>query len=705
MRRSCNCGRNHTLTLQSEEDCDPLVDDLLEETRESRPRQLRLSSVPPASTQVPPEALKFNNSCWACALKEDFIEEPHLVLKAVTLVDRFASRIWRRATRRGVTAVGFVFSCILVAAFTPTGVLVSVAEASWPGASAPAPASFSSRALMSLKDTQRAIRAVGSVLVILFAALMANATFCEDNAVRSQRHDVDADFAVRDGDSTRREVAGILSGAIQCRTVSYDPTDEQETRYSEFLRLHGYLMDKFPEFHVNRFVKQEVVNKYSLLYTWKGSDPTLKPVMFCAHLDVVPAEGEEDLKKWSVDDPFSGEIKEDDGSDETFRGQGPVVWGRGAIDNKHNVIALLYAAERLISESKKSGGKRGLAQPTRTIVFAFGHDEEIGGNNGAKEIAKVLRARKFKAEFVLDEGPFIIGNVLPGLPMPIAMIANREKGACNFKLTVDHCPSGHSSAPPHQSNVGILANAISRLERSPFPAQMDGFHSTFSYIASQLPFLYRIVINNMWAFGPIVKLVALNGHRTASVVRTTTSVSIVQAGKKVNTVPGIATAYVNHRLQPSDAKLSAAERVAKEEEGKAGQDAMYGHEPIRKYDERVIRDKRVKVELVDNIGWGFTAPSPVSSISNRTFLALKQATRDVRGAGVPVSHMIMTGNTDTRHYWDLTESIYRHSSIVIPKTSLDMFHGYNERLSSSNLVKLAQFYEHVMRTVSEEWED
>lgn len=75
----------------------------------------------------------------------------------------------------------------------------------------------------------------------------------------------------------------------------------------------------------------ELVANYSLLYTIKGSDASLKPYMLCSHLDVVPAERE----KWTVD-PFGGVVK--DG----------YLYGRGAIDVKDAVIGILESLEHLL---------------------------------------------------------------------------------------------------------------------------------------------------------------------------------------------------------------------------------------------------------------------------------------------------------------------------------------------------------------------
>lgn len=170
----------------------------------------QLPEVPASSgsrdTDLPPEEFKFNNSCWACALKEEFVVEPPLVLKALALADRAASRLWHRATRGSVTAAGIAAACVLLTALTPTGVLVSVAEASWLGAAPPASASATvlDSALVAARDTRRVLSAAAAFFAIFAAALFLNAMSCEDNAVKSQHRDVEAEFAVRNGEVGRR---------------------------------------------------------------------------------------------------------------------------------------------------------------------------------------------------------------------------------------------------------------------------------------------------------------------------------------------------------------------------------------------------------------------------------------------------------------------------------------------------------------------
>src|SRR5271165_1933861 len=236
-----------------------------------------------------------------------------------------------------------------------------------------------------------------------------------------------------------RRAAEHLSGAVRFRTISHDG---QDVDGGEFLRLHAFLQEAFPRAHA--ILTREVVNGYSLLYAWPGEDPTSRPFVLMAHQDVVPiAPGSE--SRWHAE-PFSGEIK--DG----------YIWGRGAWDDKGNLMSILEAVESLATAGFK---------PRRTVYLVFGHDEENGGEEGAKAIASLFRQRGIRPEFVLDEGMLIADGIMPGLDAPVALIGVAEKGSATLKLTA-MAPPGHSSMPGARTAIGSLATALERLERHPF---------------------------------------------------------------------------------------------------------------------------------------------------------------------------------------------------------------------------------------------
>jgi len=337
------------------------------------------------------------------------------------------------------------------------------------------------------------------------------------------------------GPLTKRQIryASILSHAIQCRTVSHDDPSLNLTKKAELLKLHELLKGSFPTLH--RKHPPEIINHFSLLFKIPGEKKNKNPIMLCAHLDVVPASTNNEDNKWEHD-PFGGDIV--DG----------IVWGRGAIDNKHNVVGQLGAMEEILSSG---------FLPKRTTYIAMGHDEEILGTEGAQQIAKKLEEEAVTFEFILDEGTMCVAGVIPGYSEPVALIGCAEKGFMNVELTVTG-KGGHSSMPPLDDDnpIKIMSKAIVKLESKPVPAHFEKgslFRTTLEYIANKITFPFNILFSNFWLLGPLFKHLLLRASSGAAAsIRTTTAVTKIYGGKKMNALPSEVKAYINHRVHPND---------------------------------------------------------------------------------------------------------------------------------------------------------
>ncbi|GMI52955.1 hypothetical protein ScalyP_jg8964 [Parmales sp. scaly parma] len=461
--------------------------------------------------------------------------------------------------------------------------------------------------------------------------------------------------------SYKSKIAAVLSSAIQCKTISYDfssSAESPQTDYTQLTKLHKLLATSFPKAH--KLLKKEQVNKYSLVYTWEGTDKSLKPIMICSHLDVVPApENNENASMNWTHPPFAGKVVDGE------------IWGRGAIDNKHNVVGQLAAVELLLEHDPSFA-------PQRTIIIAMGHDEEICGDQGAFFIEKHLfKTRKDLPktngfEAIFDEGPMMVEGAMPGFMGNAALIANAEKGAVTLELRVDTA-GGHSSMPPikEEGAVSIIAKAVTKLEANPFPAKF----SRGSNMRKQLQFLspmfstpMRVVTSNLWLFSPLLKKVLLRASNgAAAMLRTTTAVTVIQGGDKYNVLPYTVKAYVNHRIHPEDTL-----------------------EGVIEYDKKVIDDDRIKVTVVG----GVTPASKVSSLTSNSFAWVKESVANVFNN--PSTCSLMIGNTDTRHYWNLSNDIYRFSPVNLHVKELGMFHGLNERISVDNLAGVCLYYRELM---------
>jgi carboxypeptidase PM20D1 len=275
--------------------------------------------------------------------------------------------------------------------------------------------------------------------------------------------------------SIPKTAAERLAGAIRIPTISSEESSDFDAQ--AFQNLHAHLANAFPRVHSQ--LQREAVGEHSLLYTWIGANSALKPILLMGHLDVVPVEpGTE--PEWQ-EDPFSGRIV--DG----------YIWGRGAIDNKSAVLGTLEAVEMLLREGY---------QPTRTVYVAYGHDEETGGSEGARQTASLLRDRGIELEMVLDEGGAIGEGVIAGVSAPVALIGVAEKGFASIELST-RTEGGHSSFPPQESVIGIVSAAVTRLEKSSMPAQFDGAtRQLFEQIGPHFPILQRVMFANLWLTRP-----------------------------------------------------------------------------------------------------------------------------------------------------------------------------------------------------------
>ncbi|MBE8220202.1 MAG: M20/M25/M40 family metallo-hydrolase [Alphaproteobacteria bacterium] len=440
-------------------------------------------------------------------------------------------------------------------------------------------------------------------------------------------------------------IAQIMSEAVGYKTISYGR--DKPTSAKELKAFHRFLRRKFPLVH--RRLTHEVVADYSLLYTWKGSAPTQKPVVLLGHLDVVPVIP----AQWKQP-PFKGIIK--DG----------FIWGRGTLDNKVNIVGILSAAEAMLREGKT---------PTRTIYFAFGHDEEQGGLDGARALAKVLKTRGVQAEFVLDEGGAVTSGVLPGSTTRMAVIAPAEKGIVTLTLTAPG-DGGHSSTPPAQTAIGILAAGITKLEANQFPRDFSHTKTFFESIADDFALPLRIVMKNLWLFEPVVMFSLRNDFQVQAGMRTTTAATVIAGGVKSNVLPIRATAKVNFRILPGETPDTVRARVIE-----------------------VMDDPRIDVAF-DGSGQMGMGPSPVSPQAGYGWETIISAIRDISAPEkILIAPRLLVGATDTRHYREISPNHYRFVYMNVAREDLGGIHGTNERIGVNALKDTVRFFHRLMTSL------
>ncbi|XP_031294564.2 N-fatty-acyl-amino acid synthase/hydrolase PM20D1 isoform X1 [Camelus dromedarius] len=418
-----------------------------------------------------------------------------------------------------------------------------------------------------------------------------------------------------------------LKGAIQIPTVSFSSKELNTTALTEFGR---YIRKVFPTVFQTSFIQHEVVGEYSHLFMVQGSDPSLQPYMLLAHIDVVPAPDE----GWDVP-PFSG--LERDG----------FIYGRGTLDNKNSLMAIMQALELLLIRNYI---------PRRPFFIALGHDEEVSGVNGAQKISALLQARGIQLAFIVDEGSFILDGFIPNLKKPFAMISVSEKGAMNLMLQVNMTP-GHSSAPPKETSIGILSAAVSRLEQTPMPNMFgDGpMKMALQQLANEFPFPANIILSNLWLFRPLVSRWMERNDITNALVRTTTALTMFNAGVKVNVIPPVAQAIVNLRIDPAQT-VQEVLKLAKD----------------------IVADDRVQFQVLDAFDPLPVSPSDYQALG---YQLLRQTIHSVFPEINIVVPGICIGNTDSRHYTNLTTGIYRFNPIYLQPQGFRSIHGINEKIS------------------------
>ena len=432
------------------------------------------------------------------------------------------------------------------------------------------------------------------------------------------------------------KAAEALAALVRCKTVSHaDPALDDA---AEFTRLEALLPSLYPLVH--RTLTREKIPPRGLLYRWKGGNADA-PLVLTAHYDVVPADGD----GWDGD-PFSGEIAEG------------LIHGRGTLDTKCTLAAILTAAETLIAQG---------FVPARDIYFCFGGDEEVMGG-GAKAIAATLEARGVKPLMVVDEGGAIVENVFPGVAQPCALIGIAEKGSVNYTATALSA-GGHSSAPPVNSPLTLLSDAVRCIRQKPFRFRItEPARALVRHLAPHSTFVYRLIFANLWAFAPVLDMITRkSGGELNALFRTTVAFTVMRGGDAANVLPQSAELTMNVRVLPGESIQSTLQGLRAR-----------------------VTDKRVAIALLRGL-----APSQVSSTAGEGYAALTQSIREVY-AGVLTSPYLMIAASDARHYERICGHVFRFSGMPLSSAERKMIHGVNERIPVAKQADAARFFMRLM---------
>ena len=389
-------------------------------------------------------------------------------------------------------------------------------------------------------------------------------------------------------------------------------------------------------------LETQIVNEYGLLLRWKGADDE-KPVVLMSHYDVVSA----DADKWTHP-PFCGEVY--DGS----------VWGRGTVDTKCILAALLEAGENLLAEG---------FTPKHDVYFSFTNNEETGGDT-TPAIVAYLREKGVEPWFVLDEGGAVVKSPALGVKHEFAMVGVSEKGVVDTILKISGVP-GHSSTPRASDSTYRLVDVLDRIRRAPFPAQLPPVtRQMLSGIAAYASFAYRLIFANLWLFAPLVKRMMQKNGETAALLRTTVALTKLRGSSEINSIPNAVEVGMSVRVAPWDSTEGALARLRQA----AGEHAEASFD--------------YKFE-----------PSPFSPTDCGAFRLLSD-TIDAVYPGVPTVPYVMNGGTDSKHFAAVWPNVYRFAGFRFTAEERAGMHGNDERLSVKSYLDGVRFYRKLLENLN-----
>ena len=428
-----------------------------------------------------------------------------------------------------------------------------------------------------------------------------------------------------------------LCEMIKCKTISHrDVSLDDQAEFDKFEKL-------LPELFPTVFAKCEFekVGNRGILIRWKGKNPE-SPSVFMSHYDVVSVE-EADWEKPA----FEGIV--DNG----------MLWGRGTLDTKGTLNGILQAAEALMSEG---------FQPKNDIYFAFGGNEEVNGD-GSYGIVQLFKERGITPGLVLDEGGAVCNNVFPGVKEPIALIGIGEKGQLNIQYQVKG-GGGHSSSPKAGGPVARLSEACINVEKATFKYTVSKpTAELFDTAGRYSTFLYRLIFANQWCFAPALSLYAkLSGGEFNAVVRTTTAFTQMTGSKGANVIPADARMVSNHRIIPGENVESVVNHIKK-----------------------AVNDDKVEISVINGIN-----PSVISKTDCEAYERVRSTVAETWQDAI-VSPYLMVAGSDSRHWGEISDKVYRFSAMALSSEERATIHGNNERIPFSTISRTVEFFVRIMR--------
>ena len=428
-----------------------------------------------------------------------------------------------------------------------------------------------------------------------------------------------------------RRVIENLSEKIKIPTISN--LDSKKIDHHAFTAFKEHLKTHYPLIN-EQSTYQEIGT--GVMFHIKGLSNE-EPTVLMAHFDVVPVDG-----KWTFE-PFGGDV------DESY------VYGRGTLDTKNSLNAIMEAVEYSLAQGKIF---------KNDLYICFSGEEEIYGDT-QKQMVEYFKANEINPYMVLDEGGAIVSNMFPGVSKKVAVVGIAEKGFMNLKLTA-FSKGGHASTPPKDTALTVLSKAVLRLNRTKqFKLKLtEPVRTLFDTLAPySKSFPIRMIFANLWLFTPVVKLIAkLSGGEILSMFKTTQAFTVSQASDAINVLPTSASVGINYRLRPHETSDQVVKKIKK-----------------------IIKNDDIKIEVIK------VSEATSTSVVDEVFGVVRQAIKKT-WPEVIVTPYLMVATSDSRHYHEICDRVYKFSPMDVSKDDLKLIHGEDEKISIDNVIHGVYFY-------------
>ncbi|KAG6373800.1 hypothetical protein JVT61DRAFT_5945 [Boletus reticuloceps] len=483
----------------------------------------------------------------------------------------------------------------------------------------------------------------------------------------------------------RLKAVDWLSGAVQIPTNNPKALNRMtkwipvgvDPRWEKFSVFHDYLAKAFPLVHAT--LQLTKVNTYGLIYVWRGSDTTLKPLLLTATKMLCP---------WNQPPMIHG----------------PILLSRVILTVRYQIY--LYTLVHTVYRQPDLGTRQ------------HGRQEWINWHPGAQTLASKLLEMFGENGYAMlvDEG----GGYGEQHGRVIATPAIAEKGKANVMIEVT-TPGGHSSLPPPHTSIGLLAAFLVAFERNPFDAHLtrgSPVYKNYQCVARYAPdlpdSLRKDIIDAEYSDKALrsAEEELFRDARIKNLVGTTQAIDLVAGGVKVNALPERAYAVINHRISVESSVAATLNHDASLIEPLAKEYNL----SYTAFDDHMDGDMKPSGPGKVMLSTVFEArlePAPITPTEEGAGPyqvlsgSIKTAYNSHRGISgddhIIVSPGIMSGNTDTKFYWKLTPHIFRygHTAGVAGGVAPPGIHTVNEAIAASSFVEMIRFFTTLILNVDE----